>query len=125
MPHVEWLEPSAALARLVTYQQGARAFHAVVVKLAVSLEHASTAKLIAPADWVAVERHLDKDIARSIAQPSDLAPRKEQVDLVLTGHAYAPGGRPVEAHAVRFAVFGPKGALFDRTLHVLGDRKPG
>ncbi|MCC6557372.1 MAG: DUF2169 domain-containing protein [Polyangiaceae bacterium] len=54
------------------------------------------------------------------AHPSDLALYKVRADVVLTGHAWAPGGEAREAE-VSFR-FGHEGNAFERRVLVLGDR---
>jgi uncharacterized protein YjbI with pentapeptide repeats len=125
MPTLEWLEPGPAQATTLAYTLGPQRRLAVIVKLACSLEHGGPARLVAPSELVTRERHFEKDPARSVEAPSELSPIKPMAEVTLVGHAYAPAGRAVEAHAVRLAVFGPRGALVDRTLHVLGERSEG
>src|SRR5512144_1119834 len=44
------------------------------------------------------------DEARSLYAPSDLVPFKTRADVLLVGHAFAPGGRPVRALVARLQV---------------------
>lgn len=55
--------------------------------------------------------------ARSLRVARDLVPIKPNVDVVLTGHAYAPGGRPARSVVARLAV----GSL-DKSIEVVADR---
>jgi hypothetical protein len=58
----------------------------------------------------------------SIVQETDFATWKPKTDLLLSGHAYAPGGRPTEVVDAQMSV-GP----LTKTVRVFGDRiwKPG
>lgn len=74
---------------------------------------------IAPAqDPLSEERHLEDNALASLYWPGDFAPVKRKVDVALVGHAYAPGGRPVEALTARLTV----GDL-RKAVHVVGDRR--
>lgn len=55
--------------------------------------------------------------ASSLLYDSDLNHTKVNTDVVLNGHAYAPGGRPASQVDVRLRVAG-----IDKTLRVFGDR---
>lgn len=55
--------------------------------------------------------------AWSLRVAKDLVPVKPNVDVVLTGHAYAPGGRPTRSLVARLAV----GSL-DKSVEVVADR---
>lgn len=46
----------------------------------------------------------DDDPQRSLYAPSDLVPVKPRADVLLVGHAFAPGGRPVRSLVARFVV---------------------
>lgn len=59
----------------------------------------------------------DREQPGSIRFEDDLAPFKRRADVVLNGHGYAPGGRPVTSMKVGFKL----GALV-KTLRVVGDR---
>jgi hypothetical protein len=61
--------------------------------------------------------HFSNDATRSIYAPGDRAPFKPQADVVLVGHAYAPGGQPARVVNARMTV----GAL-DRSIQVWCDR---
>jgi hypothetical protein len=54
---------------------------------------------------------------RSLRAATDVIPIKPNVDIVVTGHAYAPGGRPV-----RFLVAGLTIGAFDKDIEVYADR---
>ena len=59
----------------------------------------------------------DAPYARSLRAPTDLVPVKANVDVLLTGHAYAPGGRPARSLLARLAV-----GSIDKTIEVFPDR---
>ncbi|MDI1476397.1 DUF2169 domain-containing protein [Polyangium sp. y55x31] len=57
------------------------------------------------------------DPARSVVTPSDKVPYKPRADVMLVGHAYAPGKQPVRSMMTRLVV----GAL-DKSIEVWCDR---
>ncbi len=57
---------------------------------------------------------------RGLLGPSETAARLRRVDVVLTGHAYAPGGAATLPVTLRIAR--GSSALLDKTVHVIGDR---
>ncbi|WP_441288552.1 DUF2169 domain-containing protein [Sorangium sp. KYC3313] len=59
----------------------------------------------------------EDDVHRSLVCGSDLAPFKRRADVLVVGHAYAPGRRPVTSLLARLAV----GAI-DKSIAVFGDR---
>ncbi|MGK3961305.1 DUF2169 domain-containing protein [Sorangium sp. So ce118] len=63
------------------------------------------------------DRHWDHDAARSVAAPSDKVPYKLRADVMLVGHAYAPGLQPARSVMTRLAV----GEL-DKSIEVWCDR---
>ena len=64
----------------------------------------------------------DDDPQRSLYAPSDLVPVKPRADVLLVGHAFAPGGRPARSLVARFVVgqrlpiVGSRGALRESLL---------
>ncbi len=60
------------------------------------------------------------EASRSVYAPSDLAPFKPHTDVVLVGHAYAPGEEPVKSLVARLVV----GEL-DKSIEVVQDRTLG
>lgn len=66
-----------------------------------------------------VERDVawDPPYARSLRASTDYVPTKPTVDVVLTGHAYAPRGQPVRSFVARLAVGG-----VDKSIDVTCDR---
>ncbi len=59
----------------------------------------------------------EEPYAQSLCAINDLVPVKPKVDVILTGHAHAPGGRPVRSLLTRLAV----GDL-DKSIEVTTDR---
>ncbi len=68
----------------------------------------------APADD---EGHWDGDEARSLRVPCDLVPFKARAEVMLVGHAFAPGGQPARRLVARLAA----GAV-DKAIEVWCDR---
>jgi hypothetical protein len=63
------------------------------------------------------EGHWDNDESRSLRAPSDLVPFKARADVLLVGHAFAPGGQPARSLPVRLAV-----GRVDKRIEVWCDR---
>lgn len=59
----------------------------------------------------------DDDPARSVVTPSDKAPYKPRADVILVGHAYAPGKQPVRSVMTRLVV-----GEFEKSIEVWCDR---
>ncbi len=59
----------------------------------------------------------DEEDGGSIKFEADIAPFKPRADIVLVGHAYAQGGRPVQAVDVSLRV-----GNLSKTIFVIGDR---
>ncbi|KYF69906.1 DUF2169 family type VI secretion system accessory protein [Sorangium cellulosum] len=64
-----------------------------------------------------VDVYWQDDDHRSLVLGSDLAPFKRRADVLVVGHAHAPGRRPVTSLLARLAV----GAI-DKSIAVFGDR---
>ncbi|WP_170319484.1 DUF2169 domain-containing protein [Polyangium spumosum] len=94
----------------------------VFVKITFTLTHERTAWPTTTAlDLVREERTRDKSPASSLLEAVETAPYLPSAGVILSGHACAPGGRPVPALSARLAIFRDRG-LLDKTLHVFGDR---
>jgi hypothetical protein len=68
-------------------------------------------------DPIGDDRHWEESALGSLFRPADLAPLKRRVDISLVGHAYAPGGEPVDSLTARLRV-----GDFIKTLEIQGDR---
>lgn len=62
--------------------------------------------------------HLGEPDASSILRPSDVSLMKPGTDVLLMGHAYAPGGRPTTSMDVSLSV-----GHLQKTVRVIGDRQ--
>ncbi|WP_437626051.1 DUF2169 domain-containing protein [Sorangium sp. So ce1151] len=80
---------------------------------------APTESPLAPAQEPIRERdaYRDDDPARSLIEASDLAPLKQGADVVLVGHAHAPGGRPARSLVARMVV-----GEIDKAIQAFCDR---
>jgi len=66
------------------------------------------------------EFHDDADPPNvSVRQPSEIAPEKRFVDVMVRGTAYAPGGKPTTEFEVEMRIPG----VVSRRLRIIGDRK--
>ncbi|MFS8068792.1 MAG: DUF2169 domain-containing protein, partial [Byssovorax sp.] len=89
----------------------------VCVKATFSLVHGQDAQIAAVQLALGDDAYWDGNPGASLYAPGDFVPYKPRVDVLLAGHAYAPGGAPVESIAVRLHV----GALV-KELTITGDR---
>jgi len=78
-------------------------------------------KLVDAGELFTSELHYRDNPTRSIRATSDVVPYLPRVDVILTGHAHAPDGRPVKTLAVRLAIYHSV-ALLDKKLDVIGNR---
>lgn len=63
------------------------------------------------------DRFYDEDPRRSVRVPNDVVPYKPRADVLLVGHAYAPGKQPVRSLVTRFVV-----GEMDKSIEVFCDR---
>jgi uncharacterized protein YjbI with pentapeptide repeats len=93
----------------------------VVAKAVCQLRPDAVAEPLAEIDGEPVlltgDLHHDDDTEASLRCDTDLAPHKPNTDVILVGHARAPGDRPVPALTVGFGVDG-----WHKRLSVFGDR---
>jgi hypothetical protein len=89
----------------------------VCVKITLALAHGRPASLapqqVPPHD----DLFWDRNAEASLYAPSDFAPQKARADILLVGHAHAPGGVAVPSLLARLRV-----GTFVKTLHIEGDR---
>ncbi|MEP7121474.1 MAG: DUF2169 domain-containing protein [Byssovorax sp.] len=89
----------------------------VCVKATFSLVHGQTAPISATQHALVDDAYWDSNPAASLYAPSDFVPYKPRIDVLLSGHAYAPGGSSVETLPVRMQV----GSL-TKALTLTGER---
>ena len=88
------------------------------VKITYALVHEGEATVAEEQDPVEGPRTWDDAPRASLRAPGDYAPIKRRVDVLVTGHAFAPPGRgPVESLVARYRI----GEL-GKALRVVGDR---
>lgn len=105
------------------WRSGEALIATVIVKATFALAHERPAQIAAPEPVIAEDRTFGNHPMRSVERAAETAPHLARCDVLLTGHAHAPGGRP--SASARLAVFKDRTALVDRTIHVFGDRKSG
>lgn len=91
----------------------------VVVKATFVLEPGH-AKLAPPKDWEAIheqDRFVTDDGQGILLAPTDRVPYKQRVDLMLVGHAHAPGKQAVRSLVTKFVV-----GDFSKSIEVVCDR---
>ncbi|WP_437326966.1 DUF2169 family type VI secretion system accessory protein [Sorangium sp. So ce381] len=89
-----------------------------MVKATFGFASDTTMQRIAPQEIIREEVHHRGLPSRSIRFATDLVPRLLKADVLFTGHAHAPHGRPVEAAHVRLGLFSSSWTLLDKTLMV-------
>lgn len=94
----------------------------VIVKATFGLLDEAEMVLEDPEPILRAELHHQNVPTCSVRATTDLVPFLRQADVVLTGHAHAPGGAPVPTLAVRLAVLRER-VLLDKALLVVGDRR--
>ncbi len=87
------------------------------VKVTLTLEHGHDAFLADVQEPVTTDKFHGEATLASLRVPSDLVPLKPRADVILVGHAYAPGGVPTPEVIATLAV-----GSFSKSLRVLGDR---
>lgn len=116
------LSLGAAASDVVVWRSPSQLHVTLIVKATFRLDEAMTP--LSPEEIYRVERHYRGNATNSVLRPDDLAPHRSHAEVLFTGHAHAPGGQPVAAHAVRLGVFRDR-PLIDKTLHIHGDRSSG
>jgi len=91
----------------------------VAVKVTLSIEHEREAFLSDVQVDATGDRTHGEVPGASLRETNDVAPFKPRVDVMLVGHAYAPGGVPVSELVATLRV----GEL-EKSLRVFGDRDP-
>ncbi|MGK4008583.1 DUF2169 domain-containing protein [Sorangium sp. So ce1036] len=94
----------------------------IVAKATFAMVPGGDARQIDPLDVVRGEIHARGNPMSPLVAASELAPWLERAEVVLTGHAWAPGGAPVRRMPVRLAILRGAAALVDKRLEVVGDR---
>jgi uncharacterized protein YjbI with pentapeptide repeats len=93
----------------------------VVVKATFRLVPGQLAQPTAPLALVRDDRHRAPTPSSLEAASDTVAPYLPGTGVVLTGHAYSPGGRAGTATTARLAI-GRERPLLDKSLHAYGDR---
>lgn len=89
----------------------------VCVKATLALTHGRAAALAPQQLPLHDDLSWDRNADASLYAPSDYALEKPRADILLVGHAYAPGGSPVTSLLARLRV-----GAFVKALHIEGDR---
>ncbi|WP_437337540.1 DUF2169 domain-containing protein [Sorangium sp. So ce394] len=105
----------------VLWQAGSAQRVTVIVKATLALAHNRLAWPVAPLPIVREDRH---GPSGSLEAASEVAPYLPSVGVVLTGHAYAPGGQPIATMIARLAIYRGEARLLDKRLKIVGDRAP-
>ncbi len=69
---------------------------------------------------VEADTYWDDDPRRSLSAANDLAPAKPKIDVLLVGHAFAPGARNTRSIVARLVA-----GTLDKSVNVLADRSAG
>ncbi|WP_437608233.1 DUF2169 domain-containing protein [Sorangium sp. So ce834] len=112
--------PVAAGARL--WRSRGQLHVTLVAKATFAMVAGGEARRIEPMEVIRSEVYVRGHPMRPLLAASDLAPWLERAEVVLTGHAWAPGGVPVRRMPARLAIVRGAAALVDKRLEVVGDR---
>lgn len=122
LPQVHAIGPIAT--HVVLWRASGAVRLTVVAKATFALVPGREAVLSMPEPVELSSQWLDDDPSRSLRAAIETAPYLPNAGVVLTGHAYAPGGSSVSALSARLAVFSER-PLMDKTIHIFGDIPPG
>ncbi len=89
----------------------------VCVKATLTLVPGQTATLAQQQEPIQPDVYWDPGSDTSLYSPSDYVPTKPKVDIVLSGHAHAPGARPVDSLVARVVIDD-----WSKSLLVMGPR---
>jgi hypothetical protein len=90
----------------------------VLVKGTFDLIHGADAAIAASQEPAAGDRLWGSDPRAGLYAPSDWVPMKPRADVLLVGHAHAPGGSPVETLIARLETSG-----VDKIARITGERR--
>lgn len=106
------------VASKIVWQANSGAFALTVIVKATFVLQPGTAELALEQEpIIEQDRFYDDDPRRSIRVPSDVVPYKPRADVMLVGHAHAPGKQPVRSLVTRFVV-----GEMDKSIEVWCDR---
>ncbi|WP_438034494.1 DUF2169 family type VI secretion system accessory protein [Sorangium sp. So ce204] len=108
----------AATAAAMAWRFKGKLWVTAMVKATFGFASDTMMQRIAPQEILREDVHHGGLPSRSIRFTTDLVPRLLKADVLFTGHAHAPHGRPVEAAHVRLGVFSSSWTLLDKTLMV-------
>ncbi|WP_438025528.1 DUF2169 family type VI secretion system accessory protein [Sorangium sp. So ce233] len=94
----------------------------VIAKATFAMIAGGEAQQIEPLEVIQSEVYTRGHPMMPLLAASELAPWLERAEVVLTGHAWAPGGAPVRRMPVRLAILRGAAALVDKRIEVVGDR---
>ncbi|WP_437743620.1 DUF2169 domain-containing protein [Sorangium sp. So ce1504] len=117
-PHVSATPIGAATAAAMAWRFKGKLWVTAMVKATFGFASDTMMQRIAPQEIIREEVHHGGLPSRSIRFTTDLVPRLLKADVLFTGHAHAPHGRPVEAAHVRLGLFSSSWTLLDKTLMV-------
>ncbi|WP_437734426.1 DUF2169 family type VI secretion system accessory protein [Sorangium sp. So ce1335] len=109
----------AATAAAVSWRFKGELRVTAIVKATFAFASDTAMPRVAPQEIIRAEIHHGAVPSRSVRFTTDLIPRLLQADVLWTGHAHAPHGRPVDTLPVRLGLFSSSGwTLLDKTLIV-------
>ncbi|KYF69997.1 DUF2169 family type VI secretion system accessory protein, partial [Sorangium cellulosum] len=94
----------------------------VIAKVTFAMIAGGEAQQIEPLEVIQSEVYTRGHPMMPLLAASELAPWLERAEVVVTGHAWAPGGAPVRRMPVRLAILRGAAALVDKRIEVVGDR---
>jgi hypothetical protein len=130
-PRVTWGDAGTAITAMgmsggatVAFRVGGDLRVAVIVKATFILAPDGPMLLVDPDPIVRADQLRDKSPTSSLVAAGDLVPYRPHADVLLQGHARAPGGKPTPAMAVRLMVARGAEVVLDKRLAVRGTPDP-
>ncbi|MCC6556184.1 MAG: DUF2169 domain-containing protein, partial [Polyangiaceae bacterium] len=108
----------------VLWRAGGQTRVTAIVKARFALVPERPMAPIEPEPLVLSDAHHGGDRRYSLRAACEIAPYLAQAEVSLTGHAYAPPGRPTPVGGVRLVVRRGGSTLLDKRLDIEGDQRP-
>lgn len=127
IPEQRWPVPVSArgttplASGTVVFRSGGETLVAVLAKASFALAPEAAMDAAAPSPLVQSDAHYGESPRRSLRQASEVAPYLPKAEVLVTGHAYAPPGRPATSLVARLALVSGGQVVLDKALRILGD----
>ncbi len=106
----------------LVWRNGAELQLTLVAQARFRMVHLGPMTVLEPLPLVQTDRYQDGAPLSRLLEGTDAVPFRPRVDVWMTGSARAAGGRPCQAMGVRMALYRAGQSLFDKGIHVFGNR---